>query len=112
MEKIANTIPPYDLLKAYRDASRAFGTRDVVLIVAEDDADGFIAKPRSVYIDEAFRRWNPSMRAMHPVTKESAHQKMKLPEDADAFWLAVEFHESGEVGYCAIGTVVATKLVS
>lgn len=112
MQKVARSIPPYDLLKAYREAKRAFGTSDVVLVVADEDAEGFVAKPRTAYVDEAFRRWKADMLAAHPLAKESAHKRMKMPVEADAFWLVVEFHETGEVGCCAIGAVVVPEIVS
>ncbi len=112
MEQVARSLPPYDLLKAYREARRTFGVSDVVLVVVDGALDGFVAKPRAAYVEEAFRKWKEAMRAAHPLAKESAHKRLKLPADADAWWLVVEFHDTGEVGCVAIGTVVTQKLVA
>lgn len=112
MKKLAQNIPAYDLLKAYREARATFNTNDIVLIIADSDPEGFIAKPRSVYVNEAFRKWTQHQRAAHPLAKESAHSKVKLPSDMPAFWLVMEFHEKDAVACCAIGAVLQNQLVS
>jgi hypothetical protein len=106
MKEIAEALPPYDLLKAYREARQHFGTPDIVLVVvARDtkDADGFQAFSRSAYIEQAFRRWTDTQKKIHPLARESAHKKMQLPRDGIAFWLVVEMPELDAVGCCAIG---------
>ena len=105
MQKVAESMPPYDLLKAYREATQAFNTPDVVLLVIEGEIEGFQAMPRTAYIEQAFRRWNDKQRRVHPLARESAHKRLKMPAEAPAFWLVVEFPESQEVGCCAIGAV-------
>jgi hypothetical protein len=104
MKKIAESLPPYDLLKAYREARHAFGTSDIVLVISEGNLEGFQAFPRSAYIEQAFRRWNETQRAAHPLAKDPAHKRMQMPADAQAFWLVVEMPEQQAVGCCAIGT--------
>jgi hypothetical protein len=106
MQKLAQAIPPYDLLKAYRDATVAFNTTDVVLILAvkDEQVEGFVAKPRSSYVEEAFVRWSPVQRAMHPLARESAHKKTNLPKETPAFWLVIESEEKGAMLCCAIGS--------
>lgn len=105
MQKLAQEIPPYDLLKAYRDATIAFGTTDIVLILhtEQGDVDGFVAQPRLVYVESAFRRWSPKQRAIHPLASVSAHQAVKLPSERPAFWLVIESEEKGAMLCCAIG---------
>lgn len=100
MKKLAQSLPPYDLLKAYRDAT------DIVLILAVKDnqVDGFVAKPRDAYIEEAFRRWTPAQKAIHPLASSAAHKKVQLPKDAPSFWLVIESEEKGAMMCCAIGT--------
>ena len=111
MRKIAESIPPYDLLKAYRDAVRVFDNTDIVLVVAENNVEGFQAFPRGAYIEQAFRRWNDHQRAAHPIA-QPAHKKMQMPVDSPAFWLVVEMPESGEAGFCAIGAYLHTTEVA
>lgn len=105
MKQLAQQIPPYDLLKAYRDATIAFASRDVVLVVASGTTEeqGFVAMPRSAYIEKAFARWNNKQRSIHPLAKESAHKKMKMPAESPAFWLVIEDHDNGAMSCCAIG---------
>jgi hypothetical protein len=105
MRRIAESLPPYDLLKAYRDARAHFRTTDIVLVVVPDEFEGFVAQPRGAYIERAFLRWTDPQRAVHPLVQESAHQRLKLPLDRAAFWLAVESPEDESVGYCAIGAL-------
>jgi hypothetical protein len=103
MKRIAEGIPPYDLLKAYREAVAHFQTADVVLVVVPEQADGFTAQPRAVYVERAFRLWTAEQRQHHPLAKESAHQRLALPQERPAFWLVVESPKDGAVGCCAIG---------
>jgi hypothetical protein len=110
MKKIVETLPPYDLLRAYREARSTFRTPDVVLVVhqrdggfLQNDGDGILASPRSEYIEKAFVRWNESLRAAHPLCRESAQKRLQMPELALAFWLVVEMPEHDAVGSCAIG---------
>jgi hypothetical protein len=110
MKQIAESLPPYDLLKAYRDAQAAFGTSDIVLVVVPDELEGFVAQPRSVYLERAFRRWSPEQRAIHPLARESAHAHLKLPADQAAFWLAVESPQDEAVGHAAIGSLFRPSL--
>jgi hypothetical protein len=112
MQKLAEMIPPYDLLKAYREATVAFDTTDIVLVVSTAEGDGFVAKPRSAYVEEAFRKWTDHQRAAHPLAKESAHSKLKIPASTPAFWLVMEFHDQGAVGCCAIGSFLQAMLDS
>lgn len=110
MKKIVELLPPYDLLKAYRQARTTFNTPDIVLVVAQkdggflqQDGDGILASPRSEYVDKAFVRWKESLRAAHPLCRESAQKKLQMPTEALAFWLVVEMPEQDAVGSCAIG---------
>ena len=104
MRKVAESLPPYDLLKAYREATRTFNTTDIVLVVAAgENVEGFQAFPRSAYIEQAFRRWTEQQRSVHPIAKDPAHKRMQMPADSPAFWLVVEMHEQGIIGCCAIG---------
>lgn len=114
MRKLAVSIPPYDLLKAYRDATIAFNTTDIVLILhtQDGDVDGFVAKPRQAYIDDAFRRWSDKQRQIHPIPRESAHQAVKLPNERPAFWLVIESEEKGAMMCCAIGAMPQAMLAA
>lgn len=105
-QKLAETIPPYDLLNAYREARIAFDTTDVVLILAVRDGnvEGFVAKPRAAYIEEAFGKWSQKQRKMHPLCRESAHKKTSLPLEMPAFWLVIQAEDKDAVICCAIGT--------
>jgi hypothetical protein len=103
MRKAAQAIPPYDLLKAYREAQAAFNTTDIVLALSESAPEDFTAMPRSAYIEQAFRRWSPAQRKIHPLAKESAHKKLKVPSDTPAWWLVIESPDSHAIGFCAIG---------
>ncbi len=105
MKQIAESLPPYDLLKAYRDARAHFGTDDIVLIVVPDEVDGFVAQPRAVYMEKALVRWNAQQRVHLPLAQKSAHQHLMLPTERPAFWLAVESPKDGAVGHVAIGSV-------
>ena len=103
MKKATQAIPPYDLLKAYRDAQALFNTHDIVLVLSEVEPEGFTAMPRSAYIEQAFRRWSPAQLKIHPLTKEPAHKKLKVPADTPAWWLVIEYPDAQAVGFCAIG---------
>jgi hypothetical protein len=110
MQQIAESLPPYDLLKAYRDARVHFRTADIVLVVVPDQLEGFVAQPRDTYVERAFQHWSPAQRAIHPLVQQSAHQRLKLPLDRPAFWLAVESPQDESVGYCAIGAIFRPSL--
>jgi hypothetical protein len=112
MKQVAQSIPPYDLIKAYRDARVSFNSNDIVLAIAEGDVQGFTAMTRAVYIELAFRRWTPEQRKIHPLSKESAHKRMKMPADTPAFWLVIESPDSGAIGYCAIGAVYHNEIAA
>ena len=103
MKKIAESLPPYDLLRAYREARATFNTPDIVLVIHQGNDDGFISTPRSAYIEQAFRRWSEVQRAAHPLARDPAHKRLQMPADALAFWLVVEMPEQEAVGCCAIG---------
>jgi hypothetical protein len=104
MKEIVEQLPPYDLLKAYREARRAFDTNDIVLVVATGaEVEGFHAFPRSAYIEKAFGRWTEQQKAVHPLSKEPAYRRLQTPMDSQAFWLVVEMHEEDAVACCAIG---------
>jgi len=109
MRQIAESLPPYDLLKAYREASCTLNTTDIVLVVNTEHAKGFQAFARSAYIEQAFRRWNNLQLAAHPVS-QPAHKKLQMPMDIPAFWLAVEMPEMEGVGFCAIGAYLHRDL--
>jgi hypothetical protein len=102
MRKTVESLPPYDLLKAYRDARATFNTPDIVLVIHEGNDDGFIASPRSVYIEKAFVRWNETQRAAHPLARDTAQKRHQMPVDALAFWLVLEMPQQEAVGCCAI----------
>jgi len=103
MKKVAESYPPFDLLKAYRDAKEHLRTSDIVLVIA-DNGEGFQAFARPAYIELAFKRLSDKLRAVHPL-HESAHKKLRVPADDVAFWLAVEFHDKGATGFCAVGAL-------
>jgi hypothetical protein len=110
MKKVVESLPPYDLLKAYREARATFDTPDVVLVVhqkdggfLQGDGDGIHAFPRAAYVDKAFVRWNETQRAAHPLFREAAQKRLQMPTEALAFWLVVEMPEHDAVGSCAIG---------
>lgn len=103
MKKIAEALPPYDLLRAYREARHTFNTPDVVLVIHQGNDEGFLASPRSEYIEKAFIRFNEIQRMAHPLVRETAQKKLQMPIEALAFWLVVEMPEADAVGCCAIG---------
>ncbi len=103
MKKIAQSIPPYDLLRAYREARATFNTPDIVLVVHQGNDEGFLASPRAAYIEKAFVRWSEVQRAAHPLARDPAQKRLQMPSEALAFWLVVEMPEDGAVGCCAIG---------
>lgn len=105
MKKIAESLPPYDLIKAYRDARDHFGTDDIVLVVVPDEMEGFTAQPRAIYIENALKRWSAEQRVHLPLAQKSAHQHLQLPIERPAFWLAVESPQDGAVGHVAIGSI-------
>jgi hypothetical protein len=105
VKAMAQSVPAYDLLVAYRRATYEFNTTDVVLVIAVHDEEvrEFQAMPRAAYTALAM---NESARLLHPIARESAHQKMKMPPDSPAFWVVFELHDSdkGVVVPCAIGS--------
>lgn len=104
MKQIAESLPPYDLLKAYREARATFNTADVVLVVApSSDLEGFHAFPRGAYIEKAFVRWNGTQRAAHPLARDPAHKRLQMPAESMCFWLVVEMPDDDAVGCVAIG---------
>lgn len=105
MTKIAQSLPPYDLLKAYREAGIKLASNDIVLVVSEEMEEGFVAMTRSAYIEQAFRRWTDKQRKLHPLASVTAHARMKMPLSSPAFWLVVESPKDGLVGSTAIGVV-------
>jgi hypothetical protein len=38
-----------------------------------------------------------------PIANESAHKRLKMPQENPAFWIAIEDEKTGAVGYAAIG---------
>jgi len=112
MQQLAQSLPAFDLLKAYREGAAHFNTRDIVVVVNNKDQEGFIATPRSAYIEQAFRRFTPEQRKMHPLVNESAHTKMKMPNEAPAFWLVVELQDQGAAAFCAIGAVLQSQMAA
>lgn len=104
MKDLVKSIPPYDLLQGYRQAAQEFNTTDIVLIIAVHDEEvlAFEAKPRAVYVKEAF---NNAATTLHPMAKTSAHRHMKMPKDNPAFWLVLELRDKDTVLTCAIGGV-------
>lgn len=104
MKELVERLPPYDLLKAYREARQHLNTSDIVLVVVTDrELEGFQAFPRSEYIEQAFKRWKPEQRKAHPCARESAQRKLQMPQDSLAFWLVLEMHEASGVGFVAVG---------
>jgi hypothetical protein len=104
LKELVERLPPYDLLKAYREARTHFNTPDIVLVVVADvELSGFQAFPRPAYIEKAFVRWNEAQRAAHPLVRESANKKLQMPADSLGFWLVVEMHEANAVACCAVG---------
>jgi len=103
MRKMAEQLPPYDLLKAYRDATVAFNTHDIVLVVATgEEVEGFHAFPRSAYIEKAFRRWSEQQKALHPLASNAAHKRLQAPAESPAFWLVIEMPDQDAIACCAI----------
>lgn len=105
VKKAAQSLPAYDLLKAYRDARTQFNTNDIVLAVVVGDPETFIAMPRAAYVDQAFRRWNEKQKQMHPLAKDKAHGSLKVPFDTPAWWLVLEYPDKGMIECCAIAAV-------
>jgi hypothetical protein len=110
LKKIVESLPPYDLLRAYRQARATFNTPDIVLVVhqkdggfLQGDGDGILASPRDAYVEKAFVRWSEKLRAAHPLPRETAQKRLQMPTEALAFWLVVEMPEHDAVGSCAIG---------
>jgi hypothetical protein len=105
-KRLVQSIPPYDLLTAYREAMFKFGTPDIVLLIGAVDEEvvGFEARPRTAYIEQAF---NAAAKKVYPIAKESAHQKMMMPKDCAAFWLVLELEDQGKRSrhMCVIGEV-------
>jgi hypothetical protein len=103
-KKLVQSLPPYDLLVAYRRASSEFGTTDIVLIIGARDEEvvAFQARPRLEYIAQAF---NEAAKKVFPIAKESAHKKMMMPKDCAAFWVVLEMEDRGERRrvMCAVG---------
>jgi hypothetical protein len=114
MQELAQTIPPFDLLNAYREATVAFNSTDIVLVLAAQDGEvkGFVAKTRASYIDEAFGKWSPAQRKMHPLCNHSAHKKTSLPAEVPAFWLVIQAEDKGAVLCCAIGSHLERQTVA
>jgi hypothetical protein len=103
MKKIVESFPPFDLLRAYREARATFNTNDIVLVLNQTNEDGFLASPRSAYIEKAFVRWNETQRAAHPLARDPAQKRLQMPLEAQAFWLVIEMPEKQAVGCVAIG---------
>jgi hypothetical protein len=103
-KKLVQGIPPYDLLVAYRNAVKEFGSADIVLLIAikDEEPTAFEAMTRSTYVAQAF---NNAAKRAHPMARESAHKKMCMPADTAAFWLVVEMRDKDAVVTCAIGEV-------
>jgi hypothetical protein len=112
MKKIVQSIPPYDLLLAYRQARHAFRTPDIVLVVNQENEEGLMAFPRDAYLEKAFKRWTAKQKKVHPVAKAPAHKSLQMPLESNAFWLAVELPKEGAVAYAAIGAMIPSKLVA
>ena len=112
MQKLVQSFPPYDLLKAYRDATVAFNTTDIVIlpVVRNGEMEGYDARPRSAYIEKAFQQWiqryGEQGLQTHPlpIARESAHKRTALPTSTPAFWFVVQ-SENGGIEGCAIGTL-------
>jgi len=103
-KKLVSGIPPYDLLVAYRNAVKEFGSTDIVLLIAIKDGEraAFEAMTRATYVVQAF---NTAARGVHPMAREPAHRRMSMPADTTAFWLVVELRDKDAVVTCAIGEV-------
>jgi hypothetical protein len=103
VKALAQSVPAFDLLTAYRKAAHAFSTTDVVLVIAVHDEEvrDFQAMPRAAYVAKSMNR---SAQLLHPVARESAHQKMKMPVDSPAFWVVFELHDKHTIVPCAIGS--------
>jgi hypothetical protein len=102
--KLVQSLPPYDLLVAYRNAVKEFNSADIVLLVGVQGGEvgAFEAMTRATYVTQAF---NATARGIHPMARESAHKKMSMPPDTAAFWIAVELRDDDTVITCAVGEV-------
>ncbi len=102
VKKMAQMVPAYDLLKNYRDAVAKFGTTDIVLLIAIHGGEviNFEAWPRLDWVDQAM---NDVAKRRHPIARESAHRRMKMPVESPAFWLNFELDGKHQIP-CAIGT--------
>jgi hypothetical protein len=103
-KKLVSGIPPYDLLVAYRNSVKEFGSTDIVLLIAIQDGEpmAFEAMTRATYVAQAF---NAAAKRVHPMALASAHKRMSMPADTAAFWLAVELRDKDAIVTCAIGEV-------
>jgi hypothetical protein len=104
VKSVVRTIPPYDLVVAYRQAAQEFGHNDIVLLIAiqGEEPIGFEAMPRTAYMAKAF---NQAAKRIHPMASATAHQKMRMPGDSVAFWLVLELRDQDAVLTCAVGEV-------
>jgi hypothetical protein len=102
VKRMAQAVPPYDLLKAYREATVKFGVTDIVLLIAlsRGEVINFEAWPRQDWMQQAM---NDAARKTHPVARASAHKKMKMPASSPAFWIIFELDKQHIIP-CAVGT--------
>ena len=103
VQKLAQSIEPYDLLKAYRDGVNAFGTNDIVLLVVitGNEMHDFQSWPRAAYVA---RSMNAAAKQLHPVGRQSAHKALQMPPIDPAFWLVFELHDDETILAAAVGT--------
>jgi hypothetical protein len=103
-KELAQKLPAGAMLQAYRQAKRALGSSDIVLVIADHDPEGFDAMTRAEYKKRALGRNTKKQLDKLPIANATAHQIMKLPEDSNAFWLVIESRTHGPVA-CVIGAV-------
>jgi hypothetical protein len=103
VKRMAQAVPPYDLLKAYREGSQKLGSTDLILVIAMDRGEAVSLKAwrRVDFVEQA--PLNEVARRAHPIARESAHKKMKIPPAYPAFWLGFEMDGRALIT-CAIGS--------
>lgn len=89
---VGKLFSPRDLLGAYRAAREQFGSSDIVIVTSEQDPSGFSARTRSEHLAEIRRTLGAhAERTMLRlgIAQQSAHALVRMPKEADAFWLVV-----------------------
>ena len=89
---VAKLFQPGEILGAYKQARAAFQTGDLVLVVAEQNPEGFNVEPRIAYLKRLRQTLGVHARKTMPalgISHKSAHSVVQLPFEDDAMWLII-----------------------